>query len=245
MNEESRYEPFPTTMWSVVEQAKGTDDSERLTTLNRLLTGYWRPVYCFIRKKGYRSDQAEDLTQEFFYRFFERDWISRAEAERGRFRTYLLAILVRFLADQGSKRLPRQKQFDGQMASISSLIQDRDRCCYDALDSLTPERAFMREWAKAVIENARCLLKTWCAETGRSQWYEMFCLAHCPDHDEVSLSQEAIASRLATTRDKVRYGSAEASRKFAELLRSEVAGQVESSLEIEQEIHELMALLEH
>lgn len=229
-------------MWSLLEPARGDDQEQYRATMERLAVAYWRPVYCFIRTKGYPASRAEDLTQEFFLRLLDRDWLRRADRQRGRFRTFLLTILVRFLSDQGPNRAPRQRQFDSQMVSISALMRDADRC-FEPPDSHTPERIFMRQWAKAVIATTCRRLESWCLERGRPQWYDVFQLLRFPDPGTQRLSQEAIAEQLGSSRDQVRYAALETSSQFAELLRQEIAGQVESRLDIEQELCELQALL--
>ncbi len=243
MADRSRYEPFPTTMWSLVEPAKGGDEEQYRVTMERLAVGYWRPVYCFIRSKGYPASRAEDLTQEFFLRLLDRGWISRADRQRGRFRTFLLTILVRFLSDQGPRRAPLQKQFDSQMVSISSLMAEGDRC-FEPPDSQTPERVFMRQWAKAVIASTCQRLEAWCQERKRSAWYDVFRLLRFPEPGTRGPSQESLAEQLGISRDQVRYAATETSDQFAELLRQEIAGQVESGLDIEQELNDLQELLQ-
>lgn len=244
MDDRSGYQPFPTTFWSVVELAKDSSQAEYRATVNRLIAGYWKPVYGFIRRKGFEPNRAEDLTQGFFLRFFERRWIDRAEAERGRFRSYLLTLLVRFLADEGPRRLPRQQHFDGQMVSISSLVRQYDNHLFEIPCLASPESIFMREWAKAVVENTCRRLEAWCRQRERPYWYDIFRSVHFPHPGEKKISQTEIGKRLGLSRDQVRYGNAETSRKFAELIRDEVADQVDNSLDVEDELRELMSELE-
>ena len=119
--------PFPSTAWSMIEAAKDHDNAGYLAAMNRFIEGYWRPVFYFIRAKGHALHQAEDFTQEFFLQFLQRDWMRRVDRRRGKFRTYLLTILVRFLADQQSNRASRQKTFDQRLVAISSLVREDDR----------------------------------------------------------------------------------------------------------------------
>ncbi|NLS92101.1 MAG: sigma-70 family RNA polymerase sigma factor [Planctomycetaceae bacterium] len=242
MDNRSNYEPFPTTMWSLVKPPEEGDEEQHRATMERLAAGYWRPVYCFIRSRGYSASRAEDLTQEFFLQLLDRDWIRRADRQRGRFRTFLLTILVRFLSDQGPNRAPRQRQFDTRMVPISSLIRDGDRH-FEPSDSQTPEHVFMRQWAKAVVATTCRRLETWCRERGKSQWHDVFQLLRFPDPGRPRPTQEAIAEQLGISRDQVRYAAAETSSQFAELLRQEIAGQVESGLDIEQELCDLQTVL--
>ncbi len=99
---------FPATAWSFIRQLQA-DPREVPPALNEFIRAYWKPVFRFLRARGYDSHQAEDLTQEFFLRLVQGDWLHRADLQRGRFRTFLLAILTRFLADQGPARAPGRR----------------------------------------------------------------------------------------------------------------------------------------
>lgn len=92
----------------MIQAAQDRDDPACMEATSRCIAAYWWPVFYFLRAKGYPLHRAEDLTQEFFLRFCQRGWIEPADPQRGRFRTFLLTILTRFLADQGTERAPRQ-----------------------------------------------------------------------------------------------------------------------------------------
>ena len=117
-----------------------------LAAMNRFIVGYWRPIYCFVRAKGHHHQAAEDLTQEFLLKVLDRDWLSKANASRGRFRSYLLTILKRFLADQSMARLPRQRCFDKALVPLSALVREEHRS-FEPPDDLLPEDIFMKRWA--------------------------------------------------------------------------------------------------
>lgn len=226
----------------MVRGAQAAESPDRLAAMNTFITRYWRPVFYFLRARGYPLHKAEDLTQEFFARFFERDWIRPADASRGRFRSFLLTLVVRFLSDQGPKRAPRQAVFDGQQVAISTLVSDRERS-FDPSDNATPEQVFMKQWAKSVITTARRLLEAWCQDQDRPEWFEVFAATYLAGSADEQPTQQELADRLNLSRDQVRYGLKEASRKFAELLRAEVADQVTSADEIDAEIGELERLV--
>ena len=101
--EPTRNQWFPTTHWSVVLAARDTESPEADAALAELCRTYWYPLYAFIRRKGHNPHDAEDLTQAFFARLLEKNYVAQADRERGRFRTYLLAALTHFLADEWDK----------------------------------------------------------------------------------------------------------------------------------------------
>ena len=233
---------FPTTAWSMVRAAQDVDGSQQREAMNRWTAAYWRPVFYFIRARGYPLHRAEDLTQEFFLRFFERDWISRADQQRGRFRTFLLTILTRFLADQGKHRARRQETFDSQQVAISALLRDSDRS-FEPPVHRTPEQIFMRQWAHSVLAQVQHSMESWCAARGRPDWYRMFLATYFPGPGRPKFTQDGLAEHLRVSRDQVRYGLKEVEQKFIEFLRAELADQVDSPDELDQEIRELRELL--
>jgi RNA polymerase sigma-70 factor (ECF subfamily) len=233
---------FPTTMWSLVGAVKHWRSLPDGGEANLFAQHYWRPVFYFIRAKGYRLEQAEDLTQEFFLRLLDRDWIARADPARGRFRNFLLTILNRFLADQSGTRAPKQRQFDHHLVPISTLVRDEDRT-FEPTVNETPEELFMRQWAKAVVGKAQADLAAWCRSQGRAAWYDIFAAVHSPPTGEPPLTQQAAAARFGVTRDQVRYALEQTAQRFVELLAAEVSDQVESPAEIQSELNDLNRLL--
>jgi DNA-directed RNA polymerase specialized sigma24 family protein len=234
--------PFPTTRWSVVRAAQDPDNPECVAAMNRCIAAYWKPIFCFLRAKGYTLHRAEDLTQEFFLQFYRRGWLDRADQQRGRFRTFLLTILVRFLSDQGAERAPQQKVFDERLVTISALLGDSERT-YEPPDNRTPEEIFMQQWAQAVIANVQKSLEAWCNGRGRPDWHRMFSETYFPEPGKSRITQQNLADRLHLTRDQIRYGLEEVNHQFIELLRAEVADQIGPDGDLDAEIRELESLL--
>ncbi|MEI8372861.1 MAG: hypothetical protein WCJ35_08510 [Planctomycetota bacterium] len=233
---------FPTTAWSMIDDVKGQQPAERLTAMNRFIVGYWRPIYRFIRAKGRRHDVAEDLTQEFLLKFLDHDWLSKADASRGRFRNYLLVILKRFLADESSGRAPRQKTFDQGLVPVSALVRDEERS-FDPPHKEQPEDIFMRYWAQALVEEVRGELDAWCRQRGRPDWSAIFTAHHFPAAGCEGLTQHALAERFRSSRDQIRYALEQTNQEFARLFREAVASQVASDEEIDAEIRDIERLL--
>ncbi len=232
---------FPTTAWGFIRQLQA-DPREVPPELNDFIRAYWRPVYRFLRARGQTPHQAEDLTQEFFLRMLEKDWLHLADQTRGRFRTFLLTLLKRFLADQGPARAPRQRTFEKQVVSIGSLIGDPDRT-YEPPAGHTPETIFMKQWARSLVDGVLQQLRQFYEQTDQLTWYELFALTNFTDPQSQRLSQQELAERFGLTRDQVRYALEMVQKRFAHLLRQAVAGQVGSEEEVNDEIRELLALL--
>src|SRR5687767_14976109 len=94
---------FATTQWSVVMSAGRRDDTASRHALESLCGKYWPALYGYVRRRGHSAEDAHDLTQEFFLRLLEHDWLARADQLKGRFRSFMLTILKRFLADEWDK----------------------------------------------------------------------------------------------------------------------------------------------
>ncbi len=233
---------FPTTTWGLIQAAQAPGQPESVAALNRLIACYWKPVFCFLRAKGHDLHQAEDLTQAFFLRFVERDWLQKANSDRGRFRNFLLTILVRFLSDQGPKRAPRQQSFEKQLVSVGSLLGDEERS-YQPPGGQTPEAIFMRQWAEALVTGVHRRLQHLCHEKGRALWYELFDAAHGTTTAEEGASQQALADRFGLSREQVRYGLEQVKGWFVVLLRAEVRDQVGPDADVGAEVNDLLALL--
>ena len=98
-----RHATFVTTHWSVVLAAQRSDTTRAQAALARLCQTYWYPLYAYVRRRGYSPPDAQDLTQEFFARLLQQNWLAQADRDRGRFRTFLLAALSHFLANEWDK----------------------------------------------------------------------------------------------------------------------------------------------
>ena len=211
--------------------------------MNELITSYWRPVFYFLRARGFQVHNAEDLAQEFFLKLLEHDWINRADPARGKFRTFLLSILVRFLSDHGPNRAPKQWTFDARLVSVSSLVKEQERQfappTYD-----TPESIFMKQWALSTIEVAQQKLTEWCKARDRSAWHRIFQAVHFPPLGTPTLSQTALAEKMGVSRDQVRYALEQTNQQFIEILRAEVASQVDSDANVDGELQQLEELLQ-
>ena len=103
LSDPTRHPSFTTTHWSVVLAVRDASSPRAAAALAELCRSYWYPLYAFVRRKGHGLHEAEDLTQEFFARLLEKNYVAQADRERGRFRTYLLAALTHFLADEWDK----------------------------------------------------------------------------------------------------------------------------------------------
>src|SRR5262252_2198000 len=141
---------FPTTRWTLVVAAGAPQRKEAQSALVSLCENYWYPLYAYLRRRGYRPDQAQDLTQEFFIRVLEGRYLDRADPEKGRFRSFLLTSLKFFVADEGDRERAH-KRGGGKLQPLE-LSSGEERYQREPAHDETPERIFERRWAMAMID---------------------------------------------------------------------------------------------
>ena len=137
---------FDTTHWSVVVAAGHDSSPGAQEALEKLCHTYWYPLYAYVRREGYSADDAQDLTQGFFARFLEKDYLAQVDREKGKFRSFLLAALRHFLSDERD-RARAVKRGGGQILLSRDAEEAEDRYQREPADELSPERIFERRWA--------------------------------------------------------------------------------------------------
>lgn len=126
--------------------------------MEKLCRVYWLPLYTFIRRQGESPHDAQDLTQEFFARLLEKDFLCSVDQSKGRFRSFLLASLKHFLSHQ-RERARAQKRGGGQ-APLSLDFSDAETSIgFQPADHQTPEKAFEKRWALTLLEQSLARLR--------------------------------------------------------------------------------------
>src|SRR6266481_4203479 len=162
---------FRTTHWSVVLAAKRSDSPERMTALTALCQGYWYPLYAFVRRQGRDRQQAEDLTQDFFARLLEKNTLASVQPEQGRFRSFLLASLKNFLANDWDRAHTAKRGGGYSIISWDDQLGE-DRYLREPSHDATPERLFEQTWALTLIQTVLDQMKKEYADAGKSQVFE-------------------------------------------------------------------------
>ncbi|MHC4250346.1 MAG: RNA polymerase sigma factor [Planctomycetota bacterium] len=202
--------------------------------LGLLIERYWRPVYSFIRQFGNSHEDAKDLTQGFFTDFVDRDIVSHADRTRGRFRNFLIASVKRFLAMRyrAASRRPQHE-------SLAGLDMAASEPSFVTRGGEEPERTFMRNWAKCVVENCLTRLRDECTAIGKEVRYLVLEARYLGGPGKPP-SYAEIASRLGFSDNDVRIHLERAKIRLAALLREEVANTMVSQEDIDFEIAELV-----
>jgi RNA polymerase sigma-70 factor (ECF subfamily) len=226
--------PFETTSWSLILQATADSSTAAREGLARLFALYWPPVYAFVRRKGHGAEDAEDLTQAYFARFFEKDYLGDFRPEAGRFRTFLLASVSHFLANEWDRGRALKRGGGQSLLSLDTATAET-RLRFEPVDRLTPEAVFDRQWVAAVL--ARCLdvLRDEQAASGAKDRFERLKTFLVGD-DAGSGGYEAPARELGLTEPAVRVAVHRLRKRFRAVLREEVGRTVKSPSDIDPEI---------
>ena len=231
---------FVTTHWSVVLKAGRNDTTHARAALEQLCRHYWQPLYAYVRRSGYSREQAEDLTQEFFARLLAQNSVARADPARGRFRSFLLASLKHFLANEWEKAHARKR---GGGAQILSLEFDTAEtyCLQPAAPGDTPDRAYDRQWGVALLAVVLQRLHKEYADTGREGLF--LGLKDTLSGGRAEIAYRELGAGLELSEGAVRVAAHRLRRRYRELLREEIANTVAGPGDIEEELKQLFAAL--
>ena len=231
---------FVTTHWSVVLSARQKDSPQSAAALETLCRTYWYPLYAYVRRQGHSPPDAQDLTQEFFARLLQKDYLKAAAREKGRFRTFLIVALKRFLANEWD-RGHAQKRGGGQplLSLDTELAEERYRV--EPAEGATADRIFERRWALTLLERTMTRLREEFTAAGKAEEFKR--LKTCLTAERGEISYAEIAGALGQSEATVRVTVHRLRKRFRELFREEIAHTVSSAEEIEGEVRYLMGVL--
>ena len=208
--------------------------------LARLCEIYWYPLYAFVRRQGHNRDDAQDLTQEFFARFLEKEYIGLADPARGRFRSFLLACLKNFLAER-HRYMERLKRGGGQTLVSWDAATAEERYVAEPKDEATPESIYEKRWALTLLEAALSRLGQELAAAGKERVFAELKAHLWGERDAESYA--VIAERLGMTEGALKVASHRLRQRYRDVLREEVAHTVAKPGEIDEELRHLIAVV--
>lgn len=227
---------FATTHWSQVLAAKQGDPSAAAAALENLCRTYWYPLYAFLRRSGHRPHDAQDLTQAFFARLLQRDFLERIDPRKGKFRSFLLAALKNFLCDEWDK-VQAVKRGGGQVFMSLDDLQAEDRYRSEPDASAPAERLFEQRWALTLLGRALGQLRDEFISAGKGQEFdELKVFLSAPTVDG---AYDAVAPKLAVAVETVGVKVHRLRQRYGELIRAEIAQTVADPSEIEDELQHL------
>ncbi|MEZ6059217.1 MAG: sigma-70 family RNA polymerase sigma factor [Planctomycetaceae bacterium] len=231
---------FQTTQWTVVLAAGRAGQGDSQEALAELCRTYWYPVYAYIRRRIGDIHESQDLTQAFFEQLLEKATISSADPERGRFRSFLLTACKRFLINEWQKARA-EKRGGGQRPLSLDFDSAESRYSIVAVDNVTPERLFERQWAMTLLSQVLGTLKDEYAARGKSEHFEA--LKTFLSGRRSTDAYAAAAESLGLSDGAVKVAAHRMRQRYRELIRSRIADTVEDPEDVDSEIHGLFAAL--
>ena len=231
---------FATTLWTVVLAAGGTGTTQSRQALERLCQTYWYPIYAHVRRRGHSPHDAQDLVQSFFAALIERSPFQQLSPEKGRFRSFLLAALGNFLADERDRR-HAAKRGGGQIILSLDETRAEERFTLEPSTDASPEKEFDRRWALAVLERALEALAGEQRAAGKQKTFDhlqpfLTDATSSRDYSEVAAELNMQPNTVAVTVRRLR-------QRYRELVRAEIAGTVAQPADVDAEMGHLLAAM--
>jgi RNA polymerase sigma-70 factor (ECF subfamily) len=231
---------FVATRWSVVLAAGGQDSTRARAALETLCQAYWYPLYAFARRAGLSPHDAEDGVQGFFAICLEKNYLASADESKGRFRSFLLMAMKRYLAKERDKSRAGKRGGGEKPVALDGLTAEQ-RYVLEPSDRMTADKLFERRWALTLLERVLARLRDEQATDGRLGVFEQlkeFLLAAgrgTPYHE--------LAKRLGASEDAVKVSVHRLRRRYRDLLEEEIASTVAGPEDVEEERRYLLAAL--
>jgi RNA polymerase sigma-70 factor (ECF subfamily) len=206
--------------------------------LETLCRSYWYPLYAYVRRYGHGPDDAQDLTQEFFARLLSRDWLQAAAQERGRFRTFLLIALKRFLANEWH-HATAQKRGGGVEVLPLDTVDAEQR--YAGEPVLTADEVFDRRWAITLLDHTLGRLSSEFTASGKQSEFKVLKDWLTAGRGEIPYAE--VAGQLGTTEGAARAAVHRLRKRFRELFRENIAQTLASPAGLEDEMRHLATVL--
>jgi RNA polymerase sigma-70 factor (ECF subfamily) len=231
---------FTATHWSVVLAARDGDSTRARAAMEALCRAYWYPLYAFVRRMGRSPHDAEDSVQGFFAVCLEKNYLAAAQKEKGRFRSFLLLALKRFLAKERDKSRAHKRGGGQKPIALDSLSAEQ-RYAVEPAEHLSADKLFERRWALTLLELVLSRLRDEQAAAGRLGAFEElkeFLLA-----GGRGTPYQEVAARLGLSEGAVKVAVHRLRQRFRELLEEEIGNTVADPEEVEEERRYLLAVL--
>ena len=232
---------FVTTHWSVVLSARDGQSPESAAALEKLCRAYWYPLYAYIRHSGQSKENAEDLTQAFFARLLEKRFLDSAQQERGRFRSFLLVALKRFLANEWERAHAQKRGGFRTSISLDTELAERKIQFEVAGPEVPPDRAFERRWALTLLEQTMSRLRSEFKRAGKIAEFERLKIFLTADKKEIPYGTAAAQFRMEE--GALRVAVHRLRKRYRELFREEIAHTLAEGESVDEELRHLLSVL--
>jgi DNA-directed RNA polymerase specialized sigma24 family protein len=231
---------FATTRWTLVLAAGDRSTPQADVALEELCRTYWYPLYAYVRRQGRSREDAQDLTQAFFACLLEKNYLERIRSDGGKFRSFLLVAMKRFLANAWDRATSQKR--GGGIIPLSLDWQDADtRYQINPADDLSPDKLYDRAWALTVLERVITRLRDENSAEGKAKLYEQLKQFLMVGKSEISYVQAATA--LEMSEGALRVAVHRLRRRYRELLREEIAQTLSDPAQAGEEMQVLFSAL--
>jgi RNA polymerase sigma factor (sigma-70 family) len=230
---------FNETHWSMIIAA-GRKDSRAEEALQNLCKVYWYPLYAFVRRQGHNRQDAEDLTQAFFARLLARDDLAAVDRAKGRFRSFLLASMKHFLANEWDKTQARKRGGGKQILPID-FEDSESKYAVEPTHDITPDKLYDRRWAITVLDQVMVKLRKEMNREGKIDQFEQMKIFLTGSKGEVRYAK--VAENLGISETAVKTAVHRLRKRYRRLLNDVISETVETKQDVERELRYLLAAL--
>ena len=231
---------FVTTHWSVVSAARDKDSPQAQQALETLCRAYWYPLYVFVRRQGNGPEDAEDLVQEFFARLLRKHYLDAVEPERGRFRTFLIMALKRFMANEWDRSRAKKRGGGQELLSLDTALAE-SRYRLESPVEMEADLAFERQWALTLLDDALTRVADEQKALGKGTEFELLRRFLTVGTDPASYRE--IAAKLGATEVAVRMAVHRLRRRYRQVFRDALAQTLASPTDLDAEMRYLLEVL--
>ena len=231
---------FATTHWSVVLAAGEPNSTQAAQALEKLCRTYWYPIYAYLRRRGCGEQDAQDLSQGFFAQLLERRSIQAVEREKGKFRSFLLASLNYYVADERD-RANAQKRGGGREVLSLDVQEAEQRYRLEPADERSPDKLFERRWAMTLLDQVLARLAEEFSAAGKPELFNRLNPYLVEGSGEKTYAETAREGGM--TEEAVKKAVQRMRRRYHQLFREEIAQTVASPAEVDEELRHLCRAL--
>ena len=210
------------------------------TSLETLCQNYWYPLYAYLRRKGYSAADCQDLTQDFFAKLIEKDYLKAIDPERGRFRWFLMDAVKKFVANWNAKQAAQKR---GGNRKIFSLQFDEGESRYqrEPVDGVTAEMLFERRWTLELLDRAMDDLREYYAQTGKQKFFDALRVFLTADSSPPSYAE--VAEELGLSGTAIKVAIHRLRDKYRDCVHRQVADTLDDEESMEDEFTRLLETL--
>lgn len=230
---------FPNTRWSVVLAAKQRSSTESAAALEAICRAYWYPLYAYVRRCGRSAHDAQDLTQGFFCRLLEKNWLDSADREKGKLRTFLIVALKNFMSKEW-RRTSAQRRGGGQAHATFDTTVAESRYAADG-QTLAPDETFDRQWALTLLDLTVGRLQAEFTAVGNPESFDA--LKGCLMAGRGTIDYATTAKQLGVNEGAARVAVHRLRKRFREIYREEISQTLSENENLEAELQHLAAAL--